>query len=274
MGGTIAVLTDFGDSVYDGIMESVIAAISPSSRVIRVDGRVPRFSVLAGSYVLYASYRWLPKGSIIVVVVDPGVGTQRRALLVRTRNYTFVGPDNGVLYESATEDGIVEAYALDYGRVRAEASKRLETFQRWPLSSTFHGRDVFAPAAALVAEGVQPQALGVRVPPASLARLRIRSVERRGGAAVLRVVYVDSFGNVALSATPRDVRLATGSVLSVDGPKGKGFFRVGRTFADVRPGEGVAYVNSFNFVELAVNQGSAADLLGVKVGDQLTVRGL
>ncbi len=275
MGTTIGLVTDFGSSVYDGIVESVILAISPSSRVIRVENSLPNFSVLAGSYIVYSSYRWLPRGSIVVAVVDPGVGTRRRAVIVRTNNYTFIGPDNGVLYEASTEDGIREVYAIDYNRVRTEAAKRLPTFKSWPPSSTFHGRDVFAPTAALLAEGFDPGALGVRVLPTSLTALRLRYVVRSGEQTSLRVVYTDHFGNVALSATPRDVRLPRyGDIVYVESTKSKGTFRFARTFGDVKPNDGVAYVNSFNFLELAINQGSAASMLGVRVGDMVSVSGL
>ncbi len=267
MPGFIGLVTDFGDSVYDGIVEAVVTSIDPEARLIRLEGRVPPFSVLAGSYVTYSSYRWLPQGSALVVVVDPGVGTSRRAILVETRSYHMVAPDNGVIYESALEDGVRAVYELDPAAVRREASRYVGAFRAVPISSTFHGRDVFAPAAALVLRGVPPSSLGRPVPPGSLVRLRLREVRRGGPRAALRAVFVDRFGNVALSATPRDLPLRRGSLVRLTRGEVSVTARVSRTFGDVRPGEWVIYENSFGFWEVAVNQGSASSALGAGVGD-------
>ncbi|MGC9112851.1 SAM hydrolase/SAM-dependent halogenase family protein [Acidilobus sp.] len=268
MPGFVGLITDFGDSVYDGIVESVIKYVDPSINVIRIDNKVPHFSVLAGSYITYSSYRWLPPGSIIMIVVDPGVGTSRRAVVIRTNNYYFVAPDNGVAYEAAAEDGIREAYAINYSRVRSLAG--VKAFNAWPLSYTFHGRDVFAPAAALIAKGVPPSQFATPIPVGSLASLRLRYSFRSGGVTRTRVVYIDKFGNVALGLTTREYRLPRGRlVVNVKGAQH--VFTTGRTFADVRPGDAIAYINSFGFVELAINQGSAASKLNVNVGDEVSL---
>ena len=269
MPGVLGLITDFGDSVYDGIVEAVVTSIDPGIRVVRLDTRVPPFSVLAGSYVTYSSYRWLPPGSALVVVVDPGVGTSRRAVIVETRNYHMVAPDNGVIYEAALEDGVKGVYVIDPQSLRREASKYVRSFQTTPMSYTFHGRDLFAPAAALLLKGVRPDIIGRPVPPASLVRMRLRSVSRAEGRYRVKVVYVDHFGNVALSATPRDLVLRPGSSVRLTKGEVSVTARVARTFGDVRPGGWVMYVNSFGFWEVAVNQGVASSLLGAGVGDQL-----
>ena len=269
MPGVLGLITDFGDSVYDGIVEAVVTSIDPGVRVVRLDTRVPPFSVLAGSYVTYSSYRWLPPGSALVVVVDPGVGTSRRPVIVETRNYHMVAPDNGVIYEAALEDGIRGVYVIDPQSVRRETSKYVRSFQTTPMSYTFHGRDVFAPAAALLLKGVRPDAIGRPAPPASLVRMRLRSVSRSEGKYRVKVIYVDHFGNVALSATPRDLALRPGSSVRLTKGEVSVTARVARTFGDVRPGGWVMYVNSFGFWEVAVNQGVASSLLGAGIGDQL-----
>ncbi len=269
----VGLITDFGDSVYDGIVESVIKSIDPSIDVIRVENSVPQFSVIAGSYIVYSSYRWLPKGSVITVVVDPGVGTRRRALVVRTNNYFFVAPDNGVIYEAAAEDGIREVYSIDYARVRKLASQYVSQFSTTPLSYTFHGRDIFAPAAALLAKGVSAADFAYRVNAQSISVLRLRQGYRVGSNGIrTRVVYIDRFGNVALGLTPREYRLPpVGRRVMATSKSSQAYFTSAHTFGDVKPGEPIAYINSFGFIELAVNQGSAAQLLKVNVGDDVTL---
>jgi S-adenosylmethionine hydrolase len=249
-------------------VESIIKSIDPSVSVVRIDNKVPKFSILAGSYITYSSYRWLPQGSVIMVVVDPGVGTRRRAVVVRTNNYYFVAPDNGVIYEAAAEDGIREVYAIDYSRVRSLADIR--AFSYAPLSYTFHGRDVFAPAAALIAKGVDPVKFASPADIRSLTSLRLRYAARLNGLTRTRVVYIDGFGNVALGLTQRDYRLPRGRVtVTVRGAQYA--FNVGRTFGDVKPGDAVIYINSFGFMELAINQGNASQQLKVSIGDEVTL---
>ncbi|MFP3286920.1 MAG: SAM-dependent chlorinase/fluorinase [Acidilobus sp.] len=269
MPGFMGLVTDFGSSVYDGIVEAVVKSIDPGVQVVRLETSVPPFSVLAGSYMAYSSYRWLPPRSALVAVVDPGVGTARRAVIVETRNYTFVAPDNGVIYEAALEDDIRSAYVIDYQAVRREASKYVPAFLTTPLSSTFHGRDVFAPAAALILRGVDPSSIGRPVGPSTLTALRLRRVVRRGGRLSLTAVYVDRFGNVALSATPRDLAIREGAMVRLFRGGSAFLARRARTFGDVKPGQWVLYVNSFGFWEVAINQGSAASALQVRVGDEV-----
>ncbi|MGC9072259.1 MAG: SAM hydrolase/SAM-dependent halogenase family protein [Acidilobus sp.] len=269
MPGFLGLITDFGNSVYDGIVEAVIRSIDPEVSVVRLEDNVPPFSVLAGSYVAYSSYRWLPPRSALVVVVDPGVGTRRRAVIVETRNYHMVAPDNGVIYEAAVEDGIRGVYAIDIGSVRKEASKFVRAFLSAPVSSTFHGRDLFAPAAALLLRGVDPDELGTPTPTQSLTAMRLRYRRGDGGRLQLRVVFVDRFGNLALSATGSDLALKEGSLVRV-AAGGRSFLaRRARTFGDVRAGEWVLYLNSFGFWELAVNQGNASAALGAGIGDEV-----
>jgi len=134
----ITLLTDFGTRDYFvASMKGVILSINPDAVVIDITHDVPSFNVLKAAFILWATYRYYPRGTVHVVVVDPGVGTSRRALAIRSRNYYFIGPDNGVLTMAAEDDGVVEV---------REISNR--SVMLGEVSSTFHGRDIFAPAAA------------------------------------------------------------------------------------------------------------------------------
>jgi S-adenosylmethionine hydrolase len=256
----IAFLTDFGwRDPYVGIVKGVIDRLSRGKvRVIDITHDVPSFSIVAGAYVLYTSYKYFPPGTVFLVVVDPGVGTERRAVAIRTERYFFVGPDNGVLYPAAAEDGILEARIVSN-----------ETVFLKPVSRSFHGRDVFAPAATLVAMGVDMAALGPRIEPDELAKLSLRE-ECRAERVRAKVVYVDHFGNVALGLREECVTSLCA--------RGRVEVRVGEklfsakclpVFSLAERGELVFYVNSLGFPELAVNLGDASSLLGVGIGDEV-----
>ncbi|MEB2836778.1 MAG: SAM-dependent chlorinase/fluorinase [Desulfurococcales archaeon] len=264
----VGLVTDFGWGVYDGVLRALARCLGVDA--VDIDHSVPSFSPLAGAYVLYNTIFWLPRGSGVAVVVDPGVGSRRRALLIAGRRYFISAPDNGVAYPAALEDGIEAAYALDPERVLREARRQCEGPPwGWRLSATFHGRDVFLPAAALAVSGVEPSRLGVEVDAEELTKLSLEYSRPHPEGEELLVLYVDSFGNVALSTR----KLPAGDAL-LSGPRGDLRARRARTFSDVPPGEGLLYINSFGFLEAAVNQGSAAEKLGVSPGDRILVRPL
>jgi S-adenosylmethionine hydrolase len=260
----VGLLTDFGWGVYDGVLRALAKCLGVDP--VDLDHSVPSFSPLAGAYALLNTVFWLPPHSGVAVVVDPGVGSRRRALLLVTRSYYIAAPDNGVAYPAAEADGLTEAYSLDPERVLREARARCRGPPwGWGLSATFHGRDLFLPAAALASLGIEPSRLGVEVDAEAITRLELEWSEPAPSGVRLRVVYIDRFGNIALSTRrelewPEAVARSTRGVLTV---------KRGRTFSDVAPGEGVLYINSFGFLEIAVNQGSAASILGVEPGDVL-----
>jgi S-adenosylmethionine hydrolase len=259
MPSLIALLTDFGrQDAYAGVLHGVIAGIAPEARVIDLTHDVPPQDVRAGAFLLLTAYRYFPPGTIFVVVVDPGVGTARAILALRTgqgggrgvkpagrvQRYTFVGPDNGVLYWAVEDAG----GPLESVRVEQPAFRLPE------VSRTFHGRDVIAPAAAHLARGVPLGALG---PPAGpLAGTPFpRPVEVAGGLAG-EVLYVDRFGNAItnLPPSPGLIRVA-GRVV----PRG-------RAYAEGVPGRPLALVGSAGLIEVAVPGGSAAAALGIGPG--------
>ncbi len=259
----IVFMTDFGlRDPYVGEMKGVAASIAPGAPLIDLTHDVPKFGIAYAAYVLRLSYRYFPQGSVFVVVVDPTVGSERRALAVRGRRYFFVGPDNGVLVPAAEDDGIAEVVSLDPGRAGLPR-----------VSPSFHGRDLFTPAAARIAAGADLRALGDPVDPASLVRVEVppRPPRVSGEGVVTEVFHVDDFGNVVTWASMRDVDellgLKIGDVVVVNGVRCR---RV-RAFSHVRPGECALYESSYLLAELAVFMGSAAEALGVRPGDKIVI---
>lgn len=243
MRSTIALLTDFGtQDHYVGVMKGVIAAIAPEANVIDISHALPPWSILAGQQLLRASVRYFPPDTVFLAIVDPGVGTSRRPLALSSSGHVFVGPDNGLFTPWLPGDQVVELTSADY---------RLA-----PVSSTFHGRDVFAPAAAHLALGTPLDQLGpplvdpVRLEPPAPKNLPDGTIEGE-------VVYVDSFGNLITN-----VQAAAAGSAVVDGCA----YPVCETYGSAASGELLALIGSGGQLEIAVREGSAAHRLGVGVG--------
>ncbi len=249
----ITLTTDFGlVDPFVGIMKGVILRLVPQARIVDVTHGVPPQNVLVGAYAVRSAAGWFPRGTIHVAVVDPGVGTRRRALAVETRDGWLVGPDNGVLSLAAAAAGVRRIVDVSRSRWRLR-----------PVSRTFHGRDVFAPIAAALATGVAPEELGTRV--RAMHRLRIPAPRRRGGGLVGRVLWVDGYGNLTTNLAPARLAVAfRGTRLSITIGGHVVPFRT--SYAAVPAGHPVAVVNSADLVEIAVNGGSAAARFDAKPG--------
>lgn len=240
----------------------MIKQIAPEAEVLDVTHGIPPQHVLQGALMLAHTLSYMPVG-VHVAVVDPGVGGDRKPLALRGADgRLYVGPDNGILLIAADRLGGVEQ-AVEI----AEPAYMLES-----VSSTFHGRDVFSPAAAHLANGVDLGELGPALDPTALVRLEVP--EPTIGTARIRatVLYVDRFGNVQLNLT-RDhleqVGIVPGTQVEVEVAFDRFFAVAARTFADVRPGDVVLYEDSYRNVALALNQGNAAQAFGTKVGAEL-----
>ncbi|MGH3754024.1 MAG: SAM hydrolase/SAM-dependent halogenase family protein [Pseudonocardiaceae bacterium] len=249
--GWISLCTDYG--CVDGFVAAchgVIARIAPHARVLDVTHTVTPGDVRHGSVVLADTLPWLP-AAVHVAVVDPGVGTARRGIALVSGDAVLVGPDNGLLLPAAEAlGGVRVAYEL------VEPAYRLPA-----VSATFHGRDVFAPAAAHLAVGVPPDALGPTVDPASLVVLPAPVCHVDGDRIRVEVLTVDHFGNVALAAGAAEldaVGLRTGAVATLRWPTGDQRVLVGTTFADVAQGELVLLVDSAGHLAVACRGDSAA----------------
>jgi S-adenosyl-L-methionine hydrolase (adenosine-forming) len=271
---TIALLTDFGTrDPYVGIVRGVLADRAPKARVIDLTHEIPAGDVRAAALHLWQAHAYLPAGTVILTVVDPGVGTARRPIAVRLPKGIGVGPDNGVFSYLLASGGAPQAVVIDVTRLSVE-----------PPSMTFHGRDVFAPAAARLAQGAALSDLG---PPArDLVTLPFPCLEVSDRNATGEVLGFDSFGN-ALTSVGR--LQAPGPELSLQpcwqpGPPVS--FRasearvefgadcrlpLSRTYAEVPVGEPLAYIGSSGLLEIAVHGGRADEVLGLAPGIPVTL---
>jgi S-adenosylmethionine hydrolase len=250
----VTLLSDFGaGSGYPAQMKAVVLSRLPDARIVDLSHEVPRFDVLAGALLLEACVPWFPGEAVHCAVVDPGVGTARRAIcVVDPEGRRLVAPDNGLLTPFLGAGA--RAYELT-SPVHAPA----------PRSATFHGRDLFAPVAAWVAAGGEPSALGARV--ADPVRLAWPGVTRQGDAVCGEVLTADPFGNLLTSVREEDLPAAVAGV-EVGGRAA----RLVRTYGDGAPGELVALVGSSARLELAVREGSAARVLAAARGLPVVVR--
>jgi len=257
-GNIITLLTDFGlrDS-YVGCVKGVLLGINPSLNIVDISHEIPKFNVKYAAIVLAQAARFFPKGTVHMAVVDPGVGTRRRMLIVKTANYCFVGPDNGILSIAAIRDGVRQTFQIDERRVGLEGGSR-----------TFAARDIFAQIAARITCGMPPEGLGREITGFHRLTLGPRPSGRR---IVGEVLIIDSFGNI---------------ITNIDGSSLKGvkfdqriLFKVGseglripfvRTYSEVREGEALALIGGSGMLEIGVNQGSIAGRLSfVKEGTRV-----
>lgn len=261
----ITFLSDFGlQDDFVGTCHGVIKRIAPEAHIIDVTHGIPPQQVLQGALVLANTLPYMPKG-VHLAVVDPGVGGQRRALALRDGEGRFyVGPDNGLLLPAAERlGGIAAAHEL------ANPDYALQ-----PVSRTFHGRDMFAPAAAHLARGVELAELGPPVALEALARLDIPVSEVDDSLARASVLYVDRYGNMQLNLAREDMEridVAPGTRVELE-CRGERYYAIAaRTFADARPGDIILYEDSYQNIAIAINGGNAAEMLAARAGDRVEV---
>jgi S-adenosylmethionine hydrolase len=260
----ITFLTDFGlQDDFVGTCHGVIAGIAPDARVIDITHGIPPQAVLQGALVLRSTNRYMPVG-VHLAVVDPDVGGDRNAVAIRTRDgRTFVGPDNGLLMLAADEAGVEAAHELSEPRYRLP-----------DVSRTFHARDVFAPAAAHLANGVPIEELGAGVDPSSLVRVDVPDPELGRAQVGATVLSIDRFGNVATNLRREHVDtlgVSNGDRVEVRLTLDRYYAVVAGTFADAPPGELILYEDSYGLVTLAISRGNAARLTGVASGDEVRI---
>jgi len=261
----IAFLTDFGlQDDFVGTCHGVIKRIAPDVQIIDVTHGIEPHQVLQGALVLAATLPYMPVG-VHLAVVDPGVGSARRPLALRDQEgHVFVGPDNGLLIPAAEAGGgVVAVHEL----VNPEYALQ-------PVSRTFHGRDLFAPAAAHIATGLPLEELGPPLDPEVLVRLGLPDPEVGAARIGARALYVDRFGNVQLNVAGAHLAGAgaePGRRVRLELPHGTRMAVVARTFADVPTGDIVLYEDSYGNVAIAVSRGSAAAALGIGAGEPVWI---
>jgi S-adenosylmethionine hydrolase len=255
----ITLTTDFGQTdAYVGTMKGVILGICPDATLVDISHEVRPQAVRQAAHLLSTAVPYFPLGTIHLVVVDPGVGSERRAIAVQTDRFIYIAPDNGVL-----------TMALNQDPARWAAHLTNPRYHLSPVSTTFHGRDIFAPSAANLACGTDLQDMGESISLSDLVSLPSLQPHRRpGGSQLGHILHVDHFGNL---------------ITNFQGPmdRDRVFVRVGgeriaglsRTFSDVQPGEWVVYIGSSGYLEIAMRQGNAASRLHVDVGDPVEIEG-
>lgn len=270
----ITFLSDFGmGGGYVAACEATMVRLCPQARVFHISHEVPVGDVAAASLVLSRVTPLYPE-SVHLAVVDPGVGTDRHPLVIRTdRGDLLVGPDNGLLVDAALVlGGPVGVWALDIARVR-----ELAGLPREGISSTFHGRDLFAPASALLSSGADPRSLGTLLDPVGLVRIAPTPSTLMEGGASAPVVEIDRFGNVGLGvkfeAIPAggDPSRATFLVEVVGEGAPEWMARMVNTYGELTAGELGLIRDSWGHASLALNGASAAELLGVRRGDMVAL---
>lgn len=244
----ITLTSDFGDTFAKSQLEVVIHAINPHAKFIVASNEITPFSIVEGAFILLKFYSFTPKGSIHMTVVDPGVGSERKGIIIKTQNHWFVGPDNGVLYPAAVQDGIEKVFIIDY--------EKLGNF-----AITFHGRDVFAKVAAY---------LSIKKPLKEYTYQDKNFKPQTFHFQENQIVHIDPYGNIKLSPEPSDFQ--PGEKLDITLPSKKKIQAVFcRTFSDVQPGEFLLYGGSHQTLELANNLNNAGKLLQLRVGDIIQI---
>ncbi|MFI0356711.1 S-adenosyl-l-methionine hydroxide adenosyltransferase family protein [Actinomadura sp. 9N407] len=258
----VSLTTDFGHA-YTAICAGVVATIAPEADVLVLSDEVTPYAITEGALLLRQALPYLPAG-VHAAIIDPGVGTPRRPIAIRTRRGdTLVGPDNGLLMPAAARLGLERAYLLENPAYRLAE-----------VSTSFHGRDVFSPAAAHLASGTDITELGPELSLDGLQALDIPEPEIANGRLTATVLYTDPFGSLILSAERKHLEEAVGplehgTVLETEA----GPVSFESTYGSVPKGHPLLWVDSSGQLGLAVNQGSAAERFGLADGDALTLRG-
>jgi S-adenosylmethionine hydrolase len=250
----ITLTTDFG-SLYPASMKGVILSIDPDATIVDISHSVPPIDIRAGAFALYSVVKHFPSGTIHIGVIDPGVGSDRKAIIVKAGNQWFVGPDNGLLIPPARLLGDIEVYEI----IEDEISEH--------ISSTFHGRDIFAPAAAHLSNGRDVLEIGRKTDDYVDMDFSGYTIEKQFIEAT--VVYVDDFGNIITNIPGEKIldEIEIGTVLSVSGRQ----MPFLNTYSGVSKWGLVALIGSHGFFEIAVNQSSASRLLHMTNGNSIRI---
>jgi S-adenosylmethionine hydrolase len=251
--------SDFGlIDPYVAEMKAVILSIHHSAVIVDVTHNVEKFNVRMGAFMLSSVAPYFPEGTVHVAVVDPGVGTQRRLIIVQTKRSFLVGPDNGLLMLAAEDQGIE--------RICEISSRR---FMLPHVSSTFHGRDIFASAAAYLANGVPMEEFGHEV--AEVVRPMFTKVTRTKDTLMGEVLHVDVFGNIITNIKVKDMADFKEPVVQAEFSGQKLQLKLSRAYAEAKPHEPITLFGSHNYLEIALNQGNAAEKFQTRNGDKITL---
>ncbi len=254
----ITLLSDFGD-VYPASMKGVILGINPAAGIVDISHSAPRHDVRAGAFILMTTAKYFPYGTVHIAVVDPGVGTKRRALAIRAGSesgvHYFIGPDNGLLIPAARSIGDFEVYEITNKKLVRES-----------ISGTFHGRDIFAPVGAHISKGLDICDVGEMI--FDFVDLDFGKGIKKNGTLEGRVIFIDSFGNIVTNIPSGIVEFRPGDALEID--KKQVLFLGSYGFCS--EGEPLALIGSHGYLEIAVNRGGAAEFFNKKQGDKIVMK--
>jgi len=258
----ITLLSDFGlKDAYVAEMKAVILSINPNARIVDITHEIEKFNVRMGAFILASATPYFPEGTVHVAVVDPGVGTKRRPIIIQTKRSLYVGPDNGLLVLSALKEEISHAYHI----------KKPE-YMRQKVSTTFHGRDIFAPAAAHLSMGYSPSQFGPEIKDYGVPKFAKPYMKRNK--LVGEVMHVDDFGNVVTNISYRDLeklKTGLGDLLHMGIRRKKFDIRFCSAYSEVPVRTPLVIVGSHNFLEISINQGNASKTLNLKIGDSISI---
>jgi len=253
----ITLTSDFGlKDPYVAEMKGIMLSLNLDVKIVDITHQVEQFNIRMGAFMLASAAPYFPKGTVHLAVVDPGVGTERRAIIVQTKNNFFVGPDNGLLILAAEQQSIQHIYQLTNAK-----------FMRPKVSSTFHGRDVFAPAAVYLDMGIAPQEFGPEI--FDPIKPDFVSVKKNDNTLVGEVLRIDSFGNIITNIN--EYQLNPAKKVKVKLPTLSVRLDFGKTYTQASHRRPIALIGSHGFLEVALNQGNAAQRLETKSGDIVEV---
>jgi S-adenosylmethionine hydrolase len=256
----ITLTTDFGlkDPYVAGI-KAVVLDICPAATIVDISHEIEKFNIRMGAYILASASPYFPKGTIHVAVVDPGVGTKRKPILIQTKQAYFIGPDNGILSLAARNRDIEHIYEITN-----------QNLMLAKISDTFHGRDLFAPTAAHLANGTPPADFGPQT--RKIVTPDFTRVIRKKNTLIGEVLYIDSFGNIITNIDKKKLTsIKTRKTVNIKLGNTRLTIKLCRSYTEERPQKPLAIIGSHNFLEIAINQGNASKTLEVNVGEKVVL---
>lgn len=255
----ISLLTDFGlGDNFVGVMKAAILRINPRALIVDICHQIKPHDILQAAFLLKSSFKYFPKGSIHLVVVDPQVGSKRKSIIVRTKDYLFVGPDNGVLSLALKGQAQIQAVTITNSRYFLK-----------PVSDTFYGRDVFSPVAAHLSKGAPLYRFGKSIK--SFKTLELPKVKITCKSLTGEVIYIDHFGNLISNIDKDSFENFTGNKKFKISLKKKIIDKLFHSYSEGTQYKPVALIDSFNYLEIALNSASAKDYLGVDRAEKITI---
>lgn len=257
----ISFLSDFGQNDgYVGSVEGMMLSINPNAQIINISHNILPFQIEQAAFTVMGYYRYFPKSTVHLAVVDPGVGGERLPLIVKTAKYFFVGPDNGI-FSYVYQNEAYTSYKIDVSRLKDR--KSVSGF----ISNTFHARDVFGPVAALLSRGISPEKIAdlYKEKPVVITR----TVCKEDNLIKAKIISIDHFGNIITNVTRNELEQSGVNIIKTVVVKGKILGGLKRTYSDVAENEYLALWGSGGFLEIAVNQGNAAKQLDCAINQEI-----